>query len=126
MLDNLRGDFVTKASDGGLFGRFLIILFGLGVVLLGAYPLTREYGGVSNYVSIKADQFNDFIGSIDSGLSGGGERNKRARLSPERTKTKANSLPPAKTLEVGSGEPMGKVSKDERKKLDDLINTFTD
>jgi len=116
---------VTKASDGGLFGRFLIILFGLGVVLLGAYPLTREYGGVSNYVSIKADQLNDFIGSIDTS-SAGREGSKRAQLSTESSKSRSSGLPPAKTQELGRGEPMGKVSKDERKKLDDLINTVTD
>lgn len=60
-----------KGGDASLFERFMIIIFGASMVLLGAYPLSREHGGVTNYVSAKLKQISEYVesASSDSGTS---------------------------------------------------------
>jgi hypothetical protein len=87
-----------KNNDGSLFERFMIIIFASSIVLLGAYPLSREYGGVRNYVSAKVDQVSNYL---KNGEGKGGEgkvivreensKSQRARLKEPSSATSSNS-----------------------------------
>ncbi len=69
-----------KNDEASLFQRFVIMLFGLGVVLVGAYPLTKNHGGIKKYIEKKFNEgkelnlkelsFKDITGNIFSGTKG--------------------------------------------------------
>lgn len=44
---------VFEISIMSLGTRLLIMLYGLGIVLIGAYPIQREYGGVFTFLRKK-------------------------------------------------------------------------
>lgn len=108
-----------KGNDGGLFERFLIIIFGAAIVLLGAYPLTREYGGVTNYLHSKGRQLSSYLDQKD------GATTRRGQLS--------SSLPPAQKSRVQDPKrnnkksvdqkPMDELTVDDRKELDTLLQS---
>ncbi|HMO17537.1 MAG TPA: hypothetical protein PKA63_08470 [Oligoflexia bacterium] len=146
-----------KSSEGGLFERFLIILFGIAIVMLGAYPLTREYGGVRKYLTVKGDQIAKYFDAA-SGETGK-KASKRSRLSPDPNSKQTRSNNNESFFDIFDfsffGEnnkrsglvsdkdqtsrlnlkknnfhddelPLDKVSKDDQKKLDNLIQNVID
>jgi hypothetical protein len=108
-----------KNNDGGLFERFLIIIFGAAIVLLGAYPLTREYGGVTNYLQSKGSQLSSYLDQKGDGTT------RRGQLS--------SGLPPAQKKRVSDlnrntkrtvdEKPMDDLTVDDRKELDNLLQS---
>ncbi len=62
-----------KKPEASLFERFVIMLMGLGVLLVGASPLTKGHGGVFNYLKTKGIEVGGLESYIDSA-------SKRARL----------------------------------------------
>jgi hypothetical protein len=47
------GSDKSSTSSGSLGARFLIILYSAGIVMLGLYPIQREYGSFWNFVDKK-------------------------------------------------------------------------
>lgn len=82
-----------KNNDGSLFERFMIIIFASSIVLLGAYPLSREYGGVRNYVSAKVDQVSNYLknGEGKGVVREENSKSQRARLKEPSSATSSNS-----------------------------------
>jgi len=159
----------NNKKDGGLFERFLIMMFGLAIVLLGAYPLSREYGGIRKYLASKGDQLARFY---DSSLGEAGRiQSKRVESTSRKDSTSRSRLgtsvfPEAKKAgqsnsnyglgslfdfdifgrsvdKAGSGQadrqatknaessvkenlPLDKVSVEDKKQLDDLIQNVVD
>ncbi len=76
---------MAKKSEATLFQRFIIMLMGLGVALVGAYPLTKESGGVLKYLKNKGIA----VGGIENYVN---TASKRARLKyNEITRESSNS-----------------------------------
>ena len=71
---------MAKRNDVGLFERLIVILFGIGVVLAGLYPLSRQYGGISKFIKEKSSNLGGYYSNFESSLS-------RARLSEKDRKS---------------------------------------
>jgi hypothetical protein len=105
-----------KGTDGSLFERFMIIVFGAAIVLLGAYPLSREYGGVRNYISAKLAQVGSYIDSDASTAKRGRLGTAEKPAAPSRSKDRSSASSP-------NQKPMDDLSNDDRKQLDSLIQS---
>ncbi len=62
-----------KKPEASLFERFIIMLMGLGVMLVGVSPLAKEHGGIFKYLKSKGIEVGGLESYIDS-------TSKRARL----------------------------------------------
>jgi hypothetical protein len=109
-----------KAANGTLFERFMIIIFGSAIVLLGAYPLSREYGGVMNYVSHTLTRLSSYIDSSEVSSS-----SKRGRLDAPRTDDtrKTRSETSSIRKDTSNSKPLDDLSTDDRRELDSLIQS---
>ncbi len=105
-----------KGTGGSLFERFMIIIFGVSLVLLGAYPLGREYGGVGNYVSTKIEQLRTYAGSLNA---------ESLRVPSETSSKGRNTTTSKKTPEkrTASQKPVDDTSGEKRGQLDSLIQS---
>lgn len=102
---------MAKGSEASLFERFVIMVMGLGVVLVGAYPLTRANGGVLKYLKSKGVEIKPIEDFLDT-------TSKRARLKYEEIKNQTEKSPSQhkKAKEVDS------LSNNDKEELDSLLN----
>lgn len=102
----------NSGDDGKLGARLLIILYALGIVIVGAYPLQREYGGVWEFISKEYESLTEKY-SV--------HRRSRARLNePE---VKRLSWPDAQTSDrsITKDKDLDRLTKKDRSELNDLI-----
>jgi hypothetical protein len=59
---------MAKKDEINLFERFLIMSFGVGVVLAGLYPLTRQYGGVENFIKAKTQKASKIYDNLEKSI----------------------------------------------------------
>lgn len=103
---------MANNEDVSLFERFIIMMFGLGVVLVGLYPLSRQYGGVREFLKEKTSKvfssYNQFEKSVG-----------RARLSDDSEKPRTEK----KAIVVEENrKPKDKITNKDREELDKLID----
>lgn len=46
----------SETSSGSLFARFLVMTYGVGLVMIGLQPIRAEYGSFYNYIRAEASQ----------------------------------------------------------------------
>jgi hypothetical protein len=114
-----------KSNDGGLLERFLIIMFGAAIVLLGAYPLTREYGGIRNYLSSKGSQLASYFERTGDSTTRYPTTG-RGRLSDNLPPAQRKRLPGQQqnTKNSSNEKPMDDLTVDDRKELDSLLQSL--
>lgn len=82
----------------GFGGKMLIILYGLGLAVLGAQPLQKEYGSLRNFVNV---QWRQLSNSSEDLLSDVGVELSSRRTPGKEVKTLA--FPETKTARTESG-----------------------
>ena len=100
---------IMAKDDVNLFERFLIMMFGLAVVLIGLYPLSRQYGGVREFFQEKAKKISSLYNDTERGLS-------RARLNDKSNSTSYNKKVSQEKA------PNDKLTNKDREELDSLID----
>ncbi len=116
-----------SAPPEGLLGlRFLIVLFALGLVIIGVYPISakvrQSITNVTRYVRKSLPEIN---------LQGLDERSDPANRRSMLWDSAAEEAPPKKTPENVTVDRAAKVrpqldrlSPNDRKQLSDLVNSF--
>lgn len=111
---------------GSLSARLLIILYGLGIVAIGAYPIQREHGGILNYLSSQSSAFaSEGLSELKkSGLADRLRRRRATRSGVDQPEVQTLTLPGA-SLKVQKRAPakeMDKLTKQDRAALENLID----
>lgn len=98
-----------KKPEASLFERFIIMLMGLGVLLVGASPLTKEHGGIFKYLKSKGIEVGGLESYIDSA-------SKRARLKYKEVV--------AESVKVDRREEksLDAITKNDKEELDKLLD----
>lgn len=106
-----------KKAEASLFERFVIMLMGLGVLLVGAYPLTRQHGGVFKYLKSKGLE----VGGIESYLD---NASKRARLKYKEIKDESHKVESTKVQHSKKvpEKSLDSISGDDREDLNKLLD----
>ena len=111
-----------KKAEASLFERFVIMLMGLGVLLVGAYPLTRQHGGLFKYLKTKGID----VGGIESYLD---SASRRARLKYKEIKDDSVKLE-SKKVERNpikkEEKSIDSMSGDDREDLNKLLDKVVD
>ena len=104
---------MSNKNSISIFERVIIMLFGVAVVLLGLYPLSREYDGIDGFIKSKAQRFSDLFKEVDNKLD-------RARLSEERNAPRSTKK--AFVDDVSKKKEVDKIDNKDRQELDSLID----
>lgn len=103
-----------NGSEASLFERFVIMIMGLGVMLVGAYPLTKSSGGVLKYLKSKGVEVQPIENFLD-------KASKRARLKYQEIKDDSAKSSNHRKSNMKSNE-IDKISNDDKEELDSLLN----
>lgn len=103
-----------KGSEASLFERFVIMIMGLGVMLVGAYPLTKSNGGVLKYLKSKGIEVQPLEKFLDS-------TSKRARLKYQEIKDESEKSASHRKSLAKENE-LDSLTKDDKKDLDSLLD----
>lgn len=101
----------NSGEDLGFGGKMLIILYGLGLAVLGAQPLQKEYGSLRNFVNVQwrhlSSSGEDLLSDVGVELS--------SRKTPNK-EVKTLAFPETKTTraDVGRGWFSGLFGQDTR------------
>ena len=104
---------MAKKDDISIFERIIIMMFGIGVVLAGLYPLTRQYGGIREFVKSKTARFEKIVRGIETEVN-------RAQLADPK-KVKKIEETEKKSVINKSGD---NLDNKDRKELDGLIENI--
>ncbi len=131
------GNSGSGSAEVGLGKRLIVILYAAGIVVIGAYPIQREFGSVYNFLDIKFRQYagtslpGSGAGSSESSL-GLGElfRRKESKETPGRAVERARlGDPEVRRLRVGGSSSgrnalesdMEHLNSNDKVELDKLI-----
>ncbi len=122
------------ASNDGSFGfgaKVLIMLYGLGLALIGWYPIRQQYGGVGRFVSqhlTSLDKMKDSISlsnfRLDSGVSGVREKDKGEIAAFAFGASNQALDERSKRAQLGKEEHLDQITKKDKKQLESLINNL--
>jgi hypothetical protein len=103
---------MAKKEDVSLFERLIVMMFGVGVVMAGLYPLTRQYGGIREFVKSKSASAVNVLNKIEAEVN-------RAQLADPQKANKVDSID--RKVSVSKGD---KLDNKDRKELDGLIDNI--
>lgn len=102
---------MSHKNSISIFERVIIMLFGVGVVLLGLSPLTKEYGSIRSFLESKSNKLSSVFENLNSTVS-------RSRLSDNGDANKNEK----KAAISDHSKKKTELDNKDRKELDTLID----
>lgn len=107
---------VLKNERGSFWLRLIIIVYALGIIAIGAYPIQKKYGGIWGYIHKQSNAFANqdlFHGESVNSLN--------------EPVVKTFTLPNSKAVESekpASAKAVDQLTPQDRKQLNKLIDGF--